>query len=213
MKDENIGLESIEKQVPPSSKILNQVAEPIDVEYIKSPEIKNLISKLFIVAKGRQGDANFPTLVGLAAPQIGFSKRIVIIGTNSVGDGKQPQLEIFINPELTDFSEDTVGGREGCFSTGRVCGIVERFSQVTIEAYDKNGIKFKRTLEGFPARIAQHEVDHLNGIRFPDKITDDSKLHWVEEAEFGSYRKDWKSWTTLCPRNKWLAIKSGKLVS
>lgn len=210
MKKENIELESIEKQVPPSSKILNQVAEPVDVKDIKSPEIQKLISKLLIVAKGRQGDASFPTLVGLAAPQIGFSKRIVIIGTNSVGDGKQPQLEVFINPELTNFSEDTVDGREGCFSTSRVCGIVERFSQVTIEAYDKNGIKFKRILEGFPARIAQHEVDHLNGTRFPDRIKDDSKLHWVEEDQFGEYRKNWKSWVTLCPRSKWLAIKSAE---
>ena len=210
MKKENIELESIEKQVPPSSKILNQVAEPVDVKDIKSPEIQKLISKLLIVAKGRQGDASFPTLVGLAAPQIGFSKRIVIIGTNSVGDGKQPQLEVFINPELTNFSEDTVDGREGCFSTSRVCGIVERFSQVTIEAYDKNGIKFKRILEGFPARIAQHEIDHLNGTRFPDRIKDDSMLHWVEEDQFGEYRKNWKSWATLCPRSKWLAIKSAE---
>lgn len=102
---------------------LNQVAEPVDVKDIKSPEIQKLISKLLIVAKGRQGDASFPTLVGLAARQIGFSKRIVIIGTNSVGDGKQPQLEVFINPELTNFSEDTVDGKkEGCFSTSQYVG-------------------------------------------------------------------------------------------
>lgn len=202
--------EDTEQRVPPNSRVLNLVAKEIPVADIKSPKVQSLIDRLFEVAYGRQGDAQFPTLVGLAAPQIGVSKRVVIIGINAAGDGEQPELREFINPEIIDISDDTEEGREGCFSTSRVCGIVTRAKRVKVSAYDRNSNKFEYEFEGFPARVAQHEIDHLNGIRFPDKITDDTKLHWVEEKEFGEYRKNWQNWPVNCPRERWEAIKSGK---
>ncbi len=202
--------EAIEQQVPPSSEVLNFIAEEIPVAEIQSPEVQSLIDKLFRVAHGRQGDAQFPTLVGLAAPQIGVSKRIVIIGMNAVGGGEQPELKEFINPEVVDTSDEVEDGREGCFSTSRVCGIVSRAKRVKVLAYDRAGNQFEHVFEGFPARVAQHEIDHLNGIRFPDRIIDDTKLHWVAEEEFGDYRKNWQNWPVNCPREKWEAIKSGK---
>ena len=202
--------EVIDNQVPPDSEVLNLVAKAVPLETITNPEIQNIIDRMFRVAYGRQGDAQYPTLVGLAAPQIGISKRIVIIGINAVGAGEQPELREFINPEIIERSEETEDGREGCFSTDRVCGIVERASRVTIKAYNRNGQEVMREFEGFPARVAQHEIDHLDGIRFPDRVTDDSKLHLVEEAEFGDYRKNWRTWPILCPRGKWEAIKLSK---
>ncbi len=162
------------------------------------------------MAHGRQGDAKYPTLVGLAAPQIGISKRVVIIGMNAVGGGEQPELKEFINPEIIEISDELEEGREGCFSTSRVCGIVERAKKVKVQAYDRQGKLFEHEFEGFPARVAQHEIDHLNGIRFPDRIADDKKLHWVEEKEFGDYRENWHNWTVNCPREKWESIKLGK---
>ena len=195
--------------VPPASKVLNLVAKPVKPAEITSPEVQRLIDKMFRLAYGRQGDAKHPTMVGLAAPQIGISKRIVIIGINAVGGGEQPELQVFINPKIIASSAETEEGREGCFSTSRVCGIVERAKQVTIKAFDRRGNKVIQTFEGFPARVAQHEIDHLSGVRFPDRITDDAKLHWVEEDEFGDYRVNWKNWSVLCPREKWQAIKSG----
>lgn len=200
--------EAIDSQVPPGSEVLNLVAEPINPEAIPSPEVQQIIDKMFRVAYGRQGDAKYPTLVGLAAPQIGISKRIAVIGINAVGRGEQPELRAYINPEITESSKETEEGREGCFSTSRVCGIVERAKRVTLKALDRNGNEVTEIFEGFPARVAQHEVDHLNGIRFPDRITEDSKLHWVEEKEFGEYRTHWQEWSVLCPREKWEEIKS-----
>jgi peptide deformylase len=164
---------------------------------------------MFKVAYGRQGDAKYPTLVGLAAPQIGISQRIVIIGMDAVGAGEQPELKAFINPEVIETSEEKEDGREGCFSTDRVCGIVERAKKVKLKAYDRDGHQVIHTFEGFPARIVQHEVDHLDGIRFPDRIRDDAKLHWVKEEEFGEYRVHWLDWDVLCPREKWEDIKAG----
>ena len=201
--------EAIELQVPPDSEVLNLIAEEIPVEEIATPEIQALVDKMYRVAYGRQGDAQFPTLVGLSAPQVGVSKRIAIIGINAVGGGEQPELREFINPTIVKISDKTEEGREGCFSTSRVCGIVERAKKVRVRAYDRNGQVVEHDFEGFPARVAQHEIDHLNGIRFPDRISDDSKLHWVEEEEFGEYRQRWQDWTVNCPREAWEAIKSG----
>ncbi len=129
---------------------------------------------------------------------------------NAVGGGEQPELKEFINPEVVDISDEVEDGREGCFSTGRVCGIVSRAKRVKVLAYDREGNQFEHAFEGFPARVAQHEIDHLNGIRFPDRIIDDTKLHWVAEEEFGDYRKNWQNRPVNCPREKWEAIKSGK---
>lgn len=199
----------IEQQVPPESEVLNLVAAEVPTVEISGDEVQALVETLYRVAYGRQGDAKYPTLVGLAAPQIGVSKRVVIIGMNAVGSGEQPELNEFINPEIIEISDETDEGREGCFSTSRVCGIVERAKKVRVRAYDRRGELFEHEFEGFPARVAQHEIDHLNGIRFPDRIIDDNKLHWVEENEFGEYRENWRIWSINCPREKWEAIKLG----
>jgi peptide deformylase len=201
--------EAIEEQVPPDSEVLNLVAQEVPREQIASPEVQALIDKMYRVAYGRQGDAKFPTLVGLSAPQIGISKRVAIIGINAAGGGEQPELREFINPIIIGASDEKENGREGCFSTSRVCGIVERAKRVKIRAYDRSGRVIEYEFEGFPARVAQHEMDHLDGIRFPDRISDDSKLHWVDEEEFGEYRKKWQNWPVNCPRRKWESIKSG----
>lgn len=196
--------------VPPSSKILNEVAKAVLVPDIASPKMQELIKQLFDVAYGLQGDAKKPTLVGLAAPQIGVALRVILVDIDADGSGSTPNLQEFINPEIIFIDKETVEGREGCFSTGRVCGIVKRSKKVRITGYDRSGNIINYELEGFPARVAQHEVDHLNGIRFPDRITDKKKLHWVEENEFGDYRNQWRTWDKLCSRKTWNEIKSKK---
>jgi len=203
----NLDNDDIEQQVPPSSNILNQKALPVPIKFISNPDTQNIIDKMLKIAHGRQGDAKYPTLVGLAAPQIGILKRIIIVGTDSLGDGKQPTLEAFINPILIYKSTEKVDDREGCFSTGRVCGIVSRSKVIKFQAYTREGKKVTLELKDFPARIMQHEIDHLDGVRFPDIITDDEKLHWVEEDKFGEYRIHWHEWKIKCPREKWLSLK------
>jgi peptide deformylase len=208
--EKHLSESEIERRVPPNSEVLNQTAAEVPLRDISTPEIQDLIDQLYRVASGRQGDAKYPTMVGLAAPQIGVSKRIVLIGVDAGGGGEKPDLREFINPVITTSSEEMEDGREGCFSTSRVCGVVSRARDVTIEAYDRTGKQFTLELSGFPARVAQHEIDHLDGIRFPDRISDDAKLHWVEEDEFGDYRLHWQNWPTHCSRDKWLSIKTGR---
>jgi len=194
--------------VQPTNNILNLIAKEVIPTEIDSQEIQLLIDGMFKIAYGEQGDKERKTMVGLAAPQIGVNERIIIAGINAVGLGEQPELKVFINPEITEVSDETEEGREGCYSTDKVCGIVDRSKTVTLRAYDRYGNEATETYEGFPARVLQHEIDHLNGIRFPDRITDDAKLHWVETERFGEYREQWAEWEVRCTREQWEAIKT-----
>lgn len=140
-----------------------------------------------------------------------MSKRVVTIDTTATGAKQHQTLEVFINPHITERVNTAVDGREGCWSCGNICGNVPRAEAVTVTALDRNGKQFTRQFEGFVARIAQHEVDHLDGYRFPDRIPKDQpeRLHWVEPVEFERYRTEWQNWSILCPRQKWEELKSG----
>jgi peptide deformylase len=196
--------------VLPDNDVLNKVAAAIPVEAITLQETQLLVDEMLQLANGTQGDVKRRTMVGLAASQVGVSKRVIIIDVASTGMGETPELRAYINPVITERSEQTEPGREGCFSTGNVCGIVERSSEITIEAYDREGSPVSERWTGFTARIFQHETDHLDGIRFPDRIVDDTKLHLVEPDQFGEYRTRWAEWDMLCPRTMWKAIKVGR---
>ena len=150
-------------------------------------------------------------MVGLAAPQLGVSKRIVSIDVTATGAKQKQTLKVLINPKIVWRSKETVLGREGCWSCGNICGAVVRAQRVKVEALDITGKPILMMFSDFVARIVQHEVDHLDGIRFPDRITDDKKLHWVEPVQFDQYRKEWATWKHLCPRSRWEAMKTGSL--
>lgn len=150
-------------------------------------------------------------MVGLAAVQLGVGKRIVSIDLAADGSNKKQHLVIVINPKITVRSKVTMQGREGCWSCGDVCGNVERAKKVTLVGLDRYGKPLIFDLVDFVARIAQHETDHLDGIRFPDRIPEDrpEHLHLVRPAEFESYRQNWQYWSKLCPREAWEAMKMG----
>lgn len=196
------------KLVSPNIEVLNQVSEEISPDVIGKKPTQELIDAMLKVANGEQGDKKRRTMVGLSAPQVGISKRVIVVDTASTGMGETPVLRAYVNPVIISKSEQTEQGREGCFSTGNVCGNVDRSSEVTIEAYDRKGNQVTETWTGFTARIFQHEIDHLDGVRFPDRIADDAKLHWVEPDKFGEYRTEWANWDILCPRSTWDSIKS-----
>jgi len=196
-------------RLPPHSELLNQVAAYIPLEAIPTPEIQQDIDQMFRVAYGRQGGESHPTLVGLAGPQIGISKRIVLIGITDITGGEQPVLQEFINPVILAASEETEEGREGCFSTGNVTGIVERAQWIILQGYNRFAELLQLQLFGLPARVGQHELDHLDGIRIPDRIDDPVKLHWVEEHMYGDYRQSWRVWPLLCPPEVWAAMRAG----
>jgi peptide deformylase len=197
---------------PPHSPVLRLVARPVSSQEIGSDTLERDIARMLHVALGEQQDASKPLLVGLAAPQIGISKRIILVDVAAEGTGKVGAMRVFLNPVIARSSAETNEWYEGCFSTSRVCGIVSRPTTVLIHALDRNGVKIEQEFSGYTARIFQHEIDHLDGIEFVNHVTNDANLHWVEENEFPQYRNEagWKNWPQKCSREKWARIKSGQ---
>ncbi len=109
--------------------------------------------------------------VGLAANQVGISKSVIVIDTNY--DDKKPKvpLIVLINPKITAFSDDTTDEKEGCLSVPDIYEIVKRSRTIDVTYYDTDMKEYKKTFQEFEARVIQHEVDHLNGILFYEKIT------------------------------------------
>ena len=100
--------------------------------------------------------------VGLAAPQIGFSERIIVV---DIGEGPL----VFINPEIIHY-EGTAIDVEGCLSVPERRGYVKRSAEVTVEGLSEKGRAVRVSADGWLARVIQHEVDHLNGVLFTDKL-------------------------------------------
>jgi peptide deformylase len=200
------------RMVAPNDPILVQVAKTIPQHEISSDATQLIIEKLLNIGYGEQKDRAKPVLVGLAAPQAGISKRIILVDTGADGHGKVSNLKVFVNPEITFFSDEKEEWYEGCFSTDRVCGVVERPRSIKLSAYDQEGRSIRGEYNGYIARIFQHEIDHLNGKEFVSHITDDNNLHWVEDNEFPQYRdkEAWRTWSNKCPRERWEQIKYSK---
>lgn len=106
--------------------------------------------------------------VAIAAPQIGVSKRIFVVSKKVLGDDKNSDDKVFINPTITFRSKDKKKMEEGCLSVRWLYGTVKRSSRVTVEAQNELGEKFIETGTGLMAQIFQHEIDHLEGILFVD---------------------------------------------
>ena len=194
----------------PNDKRLTEIVPAIPKTEVVSDETQKDIDEMLKVAYGNQEEALKPVLVGLAAPQIGIMKRIIVVDTGADGRGHVSHLRVFINPEIIWKSPEHGKWYEGCYSTSNVTGIVSRPRAVRIKAYAPDGREIVEKHAGYVARILQHEVDHLDGKVFIDLITDERDLHWVKPEEYPLYRneKGWGDWKRKCPRAKWDEIKN-----
>jgi peptide deformylase len=132
-------------------------------------KLKKLINDMFDTMYEADG-------VGLAAPQIGLPVQAAVIDTGDSG-----QIEL-INPKIVEQSGEELGP-EGCLSFPGVYGEVKRAYKITVEAQDKKGRTFTLKAEDFLARAIQHEIDHLHGILFTEKITKYYKEEELMEGE------------------------------
>jgi peptide deformylase len=120
---------------------------------------------------------------GLAAPQIGIGLRVVIFGVKS--NPRYPHAEevpdtVLINPVITPLGAETEEDWEGCLSVPGMRGQVPRYRRVHYAGMDEQGRRFERAVEGFHARVVQHECDHLDGILYPMRIRDLSRFGFIE---------------------------------
>ena len=146
--------------------LLQQVAKP--VTEFNTPALDALILDMFETMAAFDG-------AGLAAPQIGESLRIVIFSVEA--NPRYPDVEpiprtILINPQITVLDESREAGWEGCLSIPGLRGLVPRYQSIRYQGADQTGEIIEREASGFHARVVQHEVDHLDGILYPQRIQD-----------------------------------------
>lgn len=175
---------------------LNEEAWDICPCQIRGKETQEIVDQMFEIGCEE----------GFSAPQIGIQKSIILVNLAPVG--AEPKLKEFINPQIVWKSEEQTIGQEGCISTGHIHGIVPRAEKVSIRSYDRKCQLSVQEFSGHIARIFQHEIDHLDGIRFPDRIENDNDLHWVEPDEIPSYQTHWLGWKKKAPREVWLKMKN-----
>jgi peptide deformylase len=146
--------------------VLKRKADEIDADY---PGLQQLISDMFETMYQANG-------VGLAAPQIGKSIRLFVVDATPFSDGEDGDVSckdfkrVFINPIIFEESGEEWGFEEGCLSIPGVREEVFRKENLLIEYYDENWDLYEEELDGFAARVVQHEYDHLEGVLFTDRL-------------------------------------------
>ena len=120
-----------------------------------------------------------------------MQKRVVIV-RNDFDNKDDRTFLIFINPEITKFEGEIVEDFEGCLSVRDIYGKVPRYEKVRVKALDQHGKEFRVTLDGFLARIMQHEIDHTNGIMFVDHIKENKEAFYHLEKSGNLKRLDYE---------------------
>ena len=155
--------------------VLRKRTRKLDLNDIKSPAFQKLVDDMMETMREYDG-------IGLAAPQVHEGVRLAIIGIDE-GRGEERTIRILpvINPEITPIGKETAEDWEGCLSIPNMRGRVIRPNRIQVRALDRRGNKMEFELEGYPARVAQHEVDHLDGVLFPDRMKSLETLTFMEE--------------------------------
>jgi peptide deformylase len=166
--------------------VLRQPANAIDPAQIGHSDLQRLIDDMIDTMVDYEG-------IGLAAPQVFQSLRLIVLGVPDAEpeDEQAIPLTVLFNPEFTSMSEESASGWEGCLSIPELRGVVPRSTSVTVRAFDREGQAIEFTAHDFFARVLQHEVDHLNGVLFPDRMEgldtltflEEYQRYWIEDGE------------------------------
>ena len=160
--------------------VLRQRARPLSKSEIRDPLVQKLIDDMIETMHEYRG-------VGLAAPQVHEDLR-VFVGFLEGTDDEDGEPMALINPEITPLVEVKADGREGCLSIPEIFGLVPRFVEITVKALDRAGRPIELQLKDFPARVVQHETDHLDGILFLDRMESMQSLSY--SAEYSRFHEN-----------------------
>ena len=156
--------------------VLGAISEEVDVSKIDS-QILDIIDDL-------KQTLEYGIGYGIAAPQIGINKRIIVVGAKKedvkYNDAQDIPVTAMINPTWKKLSEDTDVQYEGCMSVPQIRGKVERYKEIELTYFNEKGEKITKKLNGFFARLIQHECDHLDGIVFLEKVKGHSGFATLE---------------------------------
>jgi len=164
--------------------VLREKAKP--VEKFATEELRALLEDMKETMAARNG-------AGLAAPQIGVSQRVVIFGVDKnprYPDAEEVPFTVLVNPKLVMLTREVEEDWEGCLSVPGMRGVVPRYTRLRYSGFDVEGNPIERVADGFHARVVQHECDHLDGILYPQRMTDMSKFGFNEELFPGEDLQD-----------------------
>jgi peptide deformylase len=153
--------------------VLAQVAQPVQ-DF--GPELQGLLEDMKDTMAAQNG-------AGIAAPQIGVSRRVVIFGVDKnprYPDAEEVPFTVLVNPRIEFLSKDVEEGWEGCLSVPGMRGVVPRFARLRYTGFDERGQPIDRVADGFHARVVQHECDHLDGILYPQRMTDMARFGFTD---------------------------------
>ena len=156
---------------------LREVSQGLEKEEILKPETQEFIDQLIRTMKAENG-------AGIAAPQVGVLKRIFAMECDNnprYPDKDKFPLNVVINPEIKPLSDEKLDSWEGCLSIPNIRGMLPRYKTVQLKGLDRKGDEYTMELEGFQAVVAQHELDHLDGILFIDRMEDMKHLSFLRE--------------------------------
>lgn len=142
-----------------------------------TPELLNLVDDMFDTMRAAGG-------VGLAAPQIGVGLQVVVFGferSERYPDAPPVPMTVLLNPEITVLTDETEPGWEGCLSLPGLRGEVHRPTRIRYQGFDPQGGRIDREVEGFHARVVQHECDHLWGVLYPMRMRDMSRFGFADQ--------------------------------
>ena len=154
---------------------LLRIAEPVTA--FDTDELHLLVADMFDTMRVADG-------AGLAAPQIGVDLQLVIFGTDEINprypDAPLIPRTVLLNPVITPLGDEVENGWEGCLSVPGLRGVVPRFSKIRYTGVDLYGDPIDRTVDGFHARVVQHECDHLMGKLYPMRVQDFTQFGYTE---------------------------------
>ena len=153
--------------------VLRAKARPVDKSELKNATIQQFIDSMIDTMYEYSG-------VGLAAPQVHEGLRVFVAMLDADGRGDGDAVT-FVNPEITLLGDQTVEGWEGCLSIPEMRGRVPRAQHIKVTALDRTGKRFELELKDFPARVVQHETDHLDGVLFLDRMKSFESLTYLDE--------------------------------
>ena len=154
-----------------------------EIKDFSSDSLKNIIYNMSETMIDYNG-------IGLAAPQVHLSKRIVIFRNPDQEESEKINISPLINPIFSPLSEEKEDGWEGCLSIPGMQGLVSRYKKIVYSGFDLDGNKINNQAEGLHARVVQHEIDHLDGILYTDRLVDKKAFGFEKEiVEFWKNEK------------------------
>jgi peptide deformylase len=182
----------------PENPILRQQSQPITKAELRKSSVQNDIEYMldFVYQRNEKGNKKQktkPITVGLSANQIGLLKQISIV---DLGIGKRiySDIHVLINPEIIWHSTSTIERCEGCVNLPNIWGYIKRYKRIKIKAMDRSGNVMQLDLNGWPATLVQHEIDHLKGTLFIDHLQNPQHALLVEKKDYKKFKKDKKTW-------------------